>query len=394
MNASTTSATSEDAKSRVARILVVEDERIVARSLRVQLERLGYEITGTVPSGHEALQHASDHPPDLVLMDIRLEGDLDGVETAAEIRKRFQLPVVYLTSYSNKEVLDRAKLTEPYGYILKPYEERELHVVIETALYKNQMERLALKERNIEFQRAVQTKDRFLESMSHDFRTPLNAVIGYVGVLLMKHSGTLTPLQEGQLRIVESSANELLSLLSGLLDVAKIESGKVELNLDPILFQSVLATLVEKLETISEVQDPPLSVAASLPDDVAWTDRRVMSRILNRLISNSVKFVEEGTVRLEMNQRQESGRLRTEVRLMDIGTNISPDEQAKIATTFAQLDASDRSLQRSTGLGMYLMIRRLAALMGAEITIQNEAGKGSAFTLAWNEDLGSDPAAL
>ena len=95
-----------------------------------------------------------------------------------------------------------------------------------------------------------------------------------------------------------------------------------------------------------------------------------------------------------MNQRQESGRLRTEVRLMDIGTNISPDEQAKIATTFAQLDASDRSLQRSTGLGMYLMIRRLAALMGAEITIQNEAGKGSAFTLAWNEDLGSDPAAL
>jgi two-component system cell cycle sensor histidine kinase/response regulator CckA len=126
---------------RAARLLVVEDERIVARSLGKQLTALGYEVIASVPSGQEAIKQAGQLRPDLVLMDINLEGPMDGVEAAATIRKQFLLPVVYLTAYSNKEILERAKITEPFGYILKPYEERELHVVIETALYKHRMER-------------------------------------------------------------------------------------------------------------------------------------------------------------------------------------------------------------------------------------------------------------
>ena len=123
------------------RILVVEDERIVARSLRKQLTTLGYEVVASVPSGDKAIQQAGELRPDLVLMDIHLEGAMDGVEAAATIRKQFRLPVVYLTAFSNKEILERAKITEPFGYILKPYEDRELHVVVETALYKHRMER-------------------------------------------------------------------------------------------------------------------------------------------------------------------------------------------------------------------------------------------------------------
>ena len=130
-----------------ARILVVEDERIVARSLRKQLTELSYEVVASVPSGGEAIEQARDARPDLVLMDINLEGPMDGVEAAAAIRKQFRLPVIYLTAYSNKEILERAKITEPFGYILKPFEERELHVVIETALYKHRMER-RLQEQN------------------------------------------------------------------------------------------------------------------------------------------------------------------------------------------------------------------------------------------------------
>ena len=123
------------------RILVVEDERIVARSLRRQLTTLGYEVVGRVSSGEEAIQQAEELRPDLVLMDISLDGPMDGVEAAAIIRKQFRLPVVYLTGFSSKEILERAKITEPFGYIFKPYEEQELHVVIETALYEHRMER-------------------------------------------------------------------------------------------------------------------------------------------------------------------------------------------------------------------------------------------------------------
>ena len=141
MNAEATLLESAAVAVPAARILVVEDERIVARSLRKQLTTLGYEIVACVSSGPEAIRQAGEQHPDLVLMDINLEGPMDGVDAAATITKQFRLPVIYLTAYSNKEILERAKITEPFGYILKPYEDRELHVVIEMALYKHRMDR-------------------------------------------------------------------------------------------------------------------------------------------------------------------------------------------------------------------------------------------------------------
>lgn len=123
------------------RILLVEDERLVALSLKRQLRGLGYDVIGHAASGAAAIAEAARLRPDLVLMDIHLEGEMDGVATAAELHKQFQLPVVYLTAFSSQDILERAKLTEPMGYILKPYEERELHVVIETAVYRHHAER-------------------------------------------------------------------------------------------------------------------------------------------------------------------------------------------------------------------------------------------------------------
>src|SRR5919199_2841285 len=123
-----------------ARILIVEDESIVAFNIQNRLQGLGYVVAAIVSSGEAAIQRAAQNPPDLVLMDIKLKGRIDGIEAAARIRSRFQIPVVYLTAYTNDETLHRAKLTEPYGYILKPFEARDLCTTIEVALYKYQME--------------------------------------------------------------------------------------------------------------------------------------------------------------------------------------------------------------------------------------------------------------
>ncbi|MGQ4650515.1 ATP-binding protein [Lyngbya aestuarii] len=124
-----------------ARILVVEDESIVALSIQNRLEALGYGVIANVTSGEAAIQQTAENLPDLVLMDIRLTGRIDGIEAAAQIRNRFHIPVVYLTAYTDEETINRAKLTEPYGYILKPFEPRDLGTAIEIALYKHQMER-------------------------------------------------------------------------------------------------------------------------------------------------------------------------------------------------------------------------------------------------------------
>jgi PAS domain S-box-containing protein len=120
------------------RILVVEDEQIVALELKHRLSGLGYSVCAMVATGEAAIDSAEHLRPDLVLMDIKLQGEMDGVEAAEVIRSRMDIPVVYLTAYADDRTLERVKATEPYGYIIKPFHERELHVVIEVALYRHE----------------------------------------------------------------------------------------------------------------------------------------------------------------------------------------------------------------------------------------------------------------
>jgi PAS domain S-box-containing protein len=123
------------------RVLVVEDEAIVAEHICDRLQVLGYETLATAASGEKAVQAAVEMRPDLVLMDIRLKGEMDGVEAAAEIAAQCDIPVVYLTAYGDEALLQRAKITEPFGYVVKPFEDPELRVNIEIALYKHEQER-------------------------------------------------------------------------------------------------------------------------------------------------------------------------------------------------------------------------------------------------------------
>jgi len=124
-----------------AQILVVEDEGIVARSLRNELQCMGYAVPAIASSGLEAVEKAAGTHPDLVLMDISLKGDMDGIEAARQIRKQMDVPVIYLSAFEDDNILGRAQTTEPFGYLLKPYEERELHTTIELALARHRMER-------------------------------------------------------------------------------------------------------------------------------------------------------------------------------------------------------------------------------------------------------------
>jgi two-component system, cell cycle sensor histidine kinase and response regulator CckA len=124
-----------------ARILVVEDERVVARDIQYRLTEMGHTVVNIAGVADEAVRMAHDLNPDLVLMDIRLNGRADGIAAAQEIRTRLRLPIVFLTAYADEDTLTRARVTEPFGYVLKPFDERELRTVIEMALYKQEAER-------------------------------------------------------------------------------------------------------------------------------------------------------------------------------------------------------------------------------------------------------------
>lgn len=143
-------------------ILVVEDDAIIARHLQFVLRKLGYAVDCIVSSGPDAIQKASELLPDLILMDIHLESEMDGVEAAEEILKQNKIPIIYLTAYASDDLLKRARVTAPSGYILKPFEERHLHATIEMALQKHQLE-IQLQEKNDRYMAVMaQLSDGFL----------------------------------------------------------------------------------------------------------------------------------------------------------------------------------------------------------------------------------------
>lgn len=123
-----------------ANVLVVEDEFIVSKDIQSSLKKLGYQVIGAAPSGEKALELLEANQTDIVLMDIMLKGELNGIETAEIVKNQYSIPVIYLTAYADEATLSKAKVTEPYGYILKPFKEIDLHTSIEMALYKHKKE--------------------------------------------------------------------------------------------------------------------------------------------------------------------------------------------------------------------------------------------------------------
>jgi len=244
----------------------------------------------------------------------------------------------------------------------------------------------ALQEKNVELENANRAKDRFLATMSHELRTPLNAIIGFTGTLLMKLPGPLTGDQEKQLRTIQSSARHLLSLINDLLDLAKIESGKVQVKLEPVPCEGVLEEVATALRPQAEAKGLTLELCLPAESIVVSADRRALSQILLNLTSNAIKFTERGWVRLELREKQDSG-MWAEISITDTGIGIRQEDQVKLFQAFARVDTENARHREGTGLGLHLS-QRLAELLGGRITLESEYGKGTrlALVLATNRE--------
>ncbi len=131
------------------RVLVVEDEFIVSKDIQNSLVKLGYEVVGSAATGEKALEVAMETRPDVILMDIMLKGEINGIETAQNILKEFNVPIIFLTAYTDENTLGKAKQVQPFGYIIKPFKEIDLHTTIEMAIFKHAKDMEVLKERNL-----------------------------------------------------------------------------------------------------------------------------------------------------------------------------------------------------------------------------------------------------
>lgn len=262
---------------------------------------------------------------------------------------------------------------------LKTGEEMLVSSSIRDVTDRRRVER-ALQQKNVELEKANRAKDRFLASMSHELRTPLNAIIGFTGTLLMRLPGPLTPDQQHQLETVRDSGRHLLSLINDLLDLARIESGKVELSTAPVACQQVVNDVIATLRPLAEGKGLTIEVSMPAQDVMARTDRRAFHQILINLTNNAIKFTDRGHIRLET-RRPEPGDTTIDIRVIDTGVGIRPEDQARLFTAFSQVGTGSEG----TGLGLHLS-RKLAEVLGGSIRFKSEFAKGSEFTLSLPRD--------
>jgi len=242
-----------------------------------------------------------------------------------------------------------------------------------------------LRDKNLELENAALVKDRFLASMSHELRTPLNAIIGFTGTLLMKLPGPLNTEQEKQLRIVQTGAKHLLSLINDLLDVAKLSANKVTLNLELVDCKALIEEVSAALEL--EAQRKGLAFAVQVPPGAValQTDRRALSQILINLVGNAIKFTEQGRVDVVLHELpMPDGGRSVQLRVQDTGPGIALQEQPRLFEAFSRVESADRRHHEGTGLGLHLS-RKLAEALGGTLGFDSEEGRGSTFVLEIQE---------
>jgi protein-histidine pros-kinase len=197
----------------------------------------------------------------------------------------------------------------------------------------------------------------------------------------MKLAGPLTVGQDKQLTTVESSAIHLLSLINDLLDLAKIESGNVELNMEPLTCQAVIEEVSTTLRTLAEGKNLKLEIVLPEHEINVRTDRRSLTQILINLTNNAIKFTQRGTVRLQLHEREENGELTADISVSDTGLGIRKEDQPKLFQAFTQVDNSSTRAYEGTGLGLHVS-QKLALMIGGSISFESEYGRGSMFTVS------------
>jgi signal transduction histidine kinase len=368
------------------RILVVEDEPIVAEDIASRLTRMGYEVVGIVESGEAAIALAEATLPSLVLMDIILEGELDGIEAAEWLRANLEIPVVYLTANADESTLQRAKATIPFGYILKPFKERELQATIEIAISRHQAEqevRRALAEQQLwqsltepgePPQPGDEDRAQYLMMAVHELRTPLSIVKVSASLLRERGSSMSEGDRNRNLAYIENAVGSMNDLLEDVLTLSKVNRCRLDFKPEALDLETFCENLVDAMRW-SLGEQYQLVFVATGERYVVSLDHKLIWHALNNLLSNAIKYSPPAsTVALDLVYQPEA----VVIRVTDQGIGIPPEDHARLFEPFHR--AQNVGSIAGTGLGLAIS-KHCVELHGGNICFSSVLGSGTTFTI-------------
>ena len=302
---------------------------------------------------------------------------LDGFHLVGEIVLRAgvrieQAAEVFVT-HDLTEAIEKARLYEQLKHASAELERKVQEATAELA-EQNEL----LRRQHIELEQASALKSQFLANMSHEFRTPLNAMLGYTSMLLQGVAGSLEPPVKRQLGRIESNGRHLLTIINEILDISRIEAGRMPLQGSTFKVPDLVAEVRAELEPI--ILRSKLTVTLDVPRDVKpiTSDRQKVKQILLNLLSNALKFTPAGSVTIAASYNATARMVA--IAVQDSGVGIAPEDQAKVFEDFRQLDSSPARGYGGTGLGLSIC-RRLSQMLGGSIELESVLGEGSTFTL-------------
>ncbi len=376
-----------------AKILVVEDEGIIACGIKDCLEYSGYIVPAIAVYGEEAIEKVAELNPDLVLMDIMLKGNMSGIEAAQEITTRFNIPIIYLTAYSDQNTLQKAKDSQPFGYIIKPFEENQLITTIEIALNRHKVEML-MREALEKEKKNRSIKSYFVSMVSHEFRNPLSNIFNYTE-LLATHLYKLNEIQTKEyIYQIQNAVKQLDHLLSDVLLIGKTEVGRDSFNPSPLDLEEFCNNLISEIQFsvsndhkivfsiqgICTIKDDANSVKNSQLITVKYRlpslDKKLLRHIITNLLSNAIKYSPPGsTVHFDLFCVEGEAIFR----IQDQGIGIPEADQENLFTSFHR--GSNVGNIPGHGLGLAI-VKHYVELHGGQIAYATKVGMGTTFIIS------------
>jgi signal transduction histidine kinase len=344
-------------------VLIVEDEPGPALALKMILKPY-YEVY-TAERGEAALAIMKSTTIDVVTLDLRMPG-LSGMPLLAKMKEHDpDIEVVVITGYGSLETAVESINLKVFAYVSKPFDVLEILETTKRALQKR---------RNL--QRLRHIKEEFFANLTHEFRTPLSAIMGYSSILLDEHGGTLTSEQRHALDRIQRNSHDLLSCVEGIFFLAALEAGEVPVTTWTFDACQILQSLRTRYADAFAEKGVTLEIA-DLPGLPIRSDEEKVAKIVETLVLNALKFTAEGRVHVGAGVLPD-GKL--EIRVRDTGIGMRPEEVQEVLEGFRQADLTARKRFRGIGLGLRLVTRLLDAI-GGRLDVSSALGAGTEFTV-------------